>query len=174
MATNPMGIYLNRLGEEFKVYYENKTGKKLDDETIINANEVVAFYGGTIEYEDLYEEIFRLNSIIYTKEESFRIVLDKNKSQELKNSSIENWNLFIMDLFYFVMISREEKNHSSGERIVYPNPDYVDAALKYKKLLNYGNLSDEVNYMNTVKGYSGTLEVRKRFVKRYDRLRKEQ
>ena len=174
MATNPMYIYLNNLGDDFKKYYENKTGRTIDDETNFDVNQVVSFYGGTIEYYDLYEEVFRLNSIVYIQNQSFRIVLDKNKSEKLKNSGIDNWNLFIMDLFYFVMISRDDYSKTLEERIVYPNSDYVEAALNYRQLLNNCNLDDEVKYMNRVKGYPGTLEVRKRFVKRYDRLKKEQ
>ena len=104
--------------------------------------EIINYYGGIIEYDDLYEEKYQLDSYICkTKEDKydFKIIIDKEKSEKLKtldkngNISYGNWNLFIMKLFYYVIINNDTMHNMKDGEIIFPNANYVNIALQYKK-----------------------------------------
>lgn len=136
--------YINRLAEDFRTNFENKTGKIIGTGAHFDMIEVINFYGGLIEYDNLYEEKYELRSIIYKIDNNdnydFKLVIDKGTSEKLKtkdkngNVSYGDWNLFLMKLLYFVINKNEKMENMKHGDIIYPDPDYVNEALLYKNL----------------------------------------
>lgn len=142
--------YINELGENFRKNFEDKTGKLIGTGKYFDMTEIINYYGGIIEYDDLYEEKYKLDSYICkVKEEKydFKIIIDKEKSKELKtldengNISYGNWNLFIMKLFYYVIINNDIMHNMKDGEIIFPNANYVNIALNYKNSQKEKNIS---------------------------------
>ena len=134
--------YINELGESFRKNFEDKTGKLIGTGKYFDMTEIINYYGGIIEYDDLYEEKYKLDSYICKIKEDkydFKIIIDKEKSEKLKtldekgNKTYGIWNLFIMKLFYYVIINNDIMHNMKDGEIIFPNANYVTIALKHKK-----------------------------------------
>jgi len=161
MAINPMDVYLNRLGD----------GKSISTEEDFDISNVINTYGGVIEYADLYEDVFKLDSIIYKSNEGFRMVVDQNVSNQIKESGTGNWNLFVLDLFYFVLAAEGDKQNYATEQIIHPNPKYAEAALVYKDIVNNGKDSAEAKRIASVLKSPCPTIVRDQYVKKLEFIR---
>lgn len=132
---------LEDLAEKIRANFENKTGKEIGNGKHFDMTEVINFYGGIIEFANLYEDKYQLDSYIYKIEENdfhFKIVIDKDKANLLKgNKDLYNkWNLFIMSLFGRIVIDYDKINNMKNGEIIYPNPEKVKNAIESIKLLN--------------------------------------
>lgn len=134
--------YIEKLAETFRTNFEEKTGKKMGTGAYFDMTEVINHYGVIIEFDDLYEGKYKLDSYICKIEEDgfdFKIVIDNEKAKKLKTvdekgkTCYGNWNLFIMKLFYEVVINVEKINDMQDGEIIFPNPDYVKSAIEHKK-----------------------------------------
>ncbi len=139
---NTRDYYINKLAESFRINFENKTSKEIGTGAYFDMTEVINYYGGIIEYNDLYEEKYQLDSYICKIDENgfnFKIIIDNEKAKKLKTTNEDgktcygNWNLFIMKLFYEVIINNEKIINMENGEIIFPNPDYVNNAIKHKK-----------------------------------------
>lgn len=169
MAVNPMDVYLSSLGEE----YEKKTGKTISIGEECDITDVINFYGGTIEYADLYEDVFKLDSIIYRNSQGFRIVVDEKRSEQIKSSGIGSWNLFMLDLFYFVVATQNDKVDYEEDIIIHPRADYAEAALIYKEIIDSGKNNDEAKRIAITLKHPCPPVMRKQYVKRLETIRNE-
>lgn len=144
IRTRFLSIFPNRclenLAKEIRANFENKTGKKIGNGKHFDMTEVINFYGGIIEFANLHEDKYQLDSYICKIEENdfqFKIVIDNDKANHLKaNKSLYNeWNLFIMSLFGIIVIDYDKINNMKNGEIIYPNPEKVKNAIERMKLI---------------------------------------
>lgn len=141
---NPMNIYINLLAEEFRKNFEKKTGKTIGYGTDFDVTEVINFYGGEVEYADLYEEVYKLKGIILkiSGEKDFKIIVDKKRSEKLKKRN-NDWNMELLKLFYHVIINDEKMKTMNDGDIIYPSVNYVKEALLYRELLDNNDFTND-------------------------------
>lgn len=129
--------YINNLAEKFKTHFEIQTGKKIENLSNFDMTEVLNLYGVDIEFEDLYENQYKLEAYIYKiehKEYDYKIIIDTKKADKLKENNYNNWNLYILELFYHIIYDfQTRKTKIKKGEIIYPNSNYVKNFLEVKK-----------------------------------------
>lgn len=140
MCVNPRDIYVDKLANAFREDFEQKTGKTIGTGVDFDMSEVISFYGGTIDYIDLYD-FYKVDSVICKYDKGFKIIVDKNKSEQLKKKENEKiqygkWNLFIMHLFYHVISRCDKISTMNDGDIIYPSEKNIDGVLLLKKVFN--------------------------------------
>lgn len=141
-------FYIERLAENFRKKYIEETGRQIDMRSD-DMSDVIKFYGGKIEYDNIYNGLYKLKFYIqHTNERSyqFKIIIDKKLrdslivTDEVGNVSYSRWNLYILELLYFAAENSEKIAISKEEEIIYPDPELVVDSLFYSSVIIDDNL----------------------------------
>jgi len=118
-------LYIEELTQKLSKVFEEKTGKEIKYDGTFDMSEIIEFYGGIIEYSDICEKEYELKAYI-TKETgendiAFKIVVDKNISDDLKKYGYGRWNMFIMKYFYHVIEFADKLEYMNDGDVIYPH-----------------------------------------------------